>query len=223
MPLSFTIKVFALTVGVFIISCNNPSSNELLGDNTSNTDSLLLEKDFLTNCLENSTTLDSSSWYEINPFKDFQSGYLLNDTVINAIYIEEHDTLCNLNLYKLQAGRWQLITSVQDLDFSSLSYAINFLDFNFDGTNDLFIRTSASNGYVMSRGHLIEYDVANNELIVHNELAEYANFSINKEKQQLKAESEGYCDNPPFFSPIVTFFELNQGKFEIVNKFQDCD
>lgn len=223
MFLSITKKGFALAIITLFLSCNNSSSNELSGEIKSNSDSLLLEKDFLTTCLDNSVELDSANWYEINPFKDFQSGYLLNDTVINAVYIEEHDTLCDMNLYKLEAGNWELITSIQDLEFSSLSYEISFLDFNFDGTNDIFMRTSASNGYVMSRGHLIEYNLANNELIIHDELVEYSNFSINKETQQLIAESEGYCSNPPFFSPIITLFEFNEGKFEKVRDYQNCD
>jgi hypothetical protein len=80
-----------------------------------------------------------------------------------------------------------MIDSLVQLLFNIFSFRLVFLDFNFDGVNDVFMQSTCSNGYTICRSLLFEFDPIEKVLILHPEVKEFGNYRVDKDKRVLIA------------------------------------
>jgi hypothetical protein len=225
MSLKAIFNSFAFLI-LILHSCENRTCVEVAGISSGEPDTIFYDTTFLPDCLAKAIDLDSANWFESDPFKSFESGYLLMDSVKHAFFVQEdetHDSLSNLSLYEQVDNEWVMIDHHPALPSISISFGLEFLDINFDGINDLFIRTACSNGYTICRGHLFEYNPVNNSLGQHPELNEFGNFSLDTTRKLLIAEELEQC-NPAFRSvPVQVYFELKDGLLVEVDRKHNCN
>lgn len=99
---------------------------------------------------------DTIEFTNRDPFLYFKSGHFLSNTEKNAITIKCPDDAKSLvKMYKCQGAKWQLTDSITGLDGFTVDFDVIYADFNFDHQLDIYIQASISNGYPLSRGHLI--------------------------------------------------------------------
>ena len=112
------------------------------------------------------------------PFLYFKSGYLFSPNFKAAIsIITDSDSTSKLTLYVIRNGEAEIVDSITDLHLISVAFSTTLKDYNFDGVKDIYIQTSASNGYCLSRGYLITLNPMSLKLQYHPEARELANMS----------------------------------------------
>jgi hypothetical protein len=162
--------------------------------------------------------------YEIDladQFQFFQSGHILDSTEVNAISVKcGNDTTYTLKLYSLKNLTWILLDSIGELDAYPWQFDLNLKDYNFDGQTDIYIQVSASNGWSLSRGHLILINPLSKKLELHNETRDFANMSVDPcSKSIFTEEWQGYDS---LNNPHLTIFTNKwiDGKLKTIDK---CD
>ena len=159
--------------------------------------------DTLSRLFNYALTSDSVEFYgivydELESYKFlicFKSGYIMSKTNKNAIVVIcPMDTTCTVTLYTNQNDKWNPIDSISDIDVIPVHFNVIFEDYNFDGQADLYIQATCSNGYPMSRGHLIIIDPQNKKLELHKEVRELANMTPDKKSKTVKSETWSDCD-----------------------------
>lgn len=100
----------------------------------------------------------------------------MEKTEKNAITIQcQIDTTYSIKLYSFKDNDWQIIDSISGLDAFPWQFYVKFEDYNFDGQKDIYIQVSASNGWSLSRGHLLIIDPLKKKFDLHNEARDFAN------------------------------------------------
>lgn len=93
-----------------------------------------------------------------------------------------------VRLYALETNQWKLLDSINDLDAFPTQFDPIFDDYNFDGQTDLYIQVSASNGWSLSRGHLIIIDPMTKKFDLHKEARDFANMTTDIKAKTIKTE-----------------------------------
>jgi hypothetical protein len=130
------------------------------------------------------------------PFLWFRSGHLLNQQQKHALVIYDiTDSTVFVDLYSLHGGdqyrsSWGK-TQALELSGPGVSFAVALEDFNFDGTKDVFITESCSNGITICYGYLLMTEGVNStpRLKLHAETRPLGNLRVNPEKKILLADS----------------------------------
>ncbi len=136
------------------------------------------------------------------------------DSIKHAFFVREdetHDSLCHLFLYEQLDTEWVMIDYQIAIPFNSVSFSLEYLDFNFDGINDLFIQTTCSNGYTICRGDLFECSSFGKFLIRHSEVRDLGNFRIDTARNLLIAEELEECNRAFKAVPVQIYFEIQNG------------
>lgn len=126
--------------------------------------------------LKNSVDTDSLEFSKANPFVYLKTGYFLDKDKKTALAIGcPDDSTYSIKLYRIQNGNIQVLDSVLGLEAGMISFNVIYDDYNFDGQTDFFIQVSASNGYSMSRGHLLTISPLTKKLEYHAEARNLGN------------------------------------------------
>lgn len=136
----------------------------------------LLGKAIKTNTLEynNINEFDTPE-----KFLFFRSGTFLGQSVKKAIAINcLSDTTFSIKLFSMIGQTWQLLDSITGLEAFPWQFDLQTKDYNFDGQQDVYIQVSASNGWSLSRGHLILINPNLNKFELHPEARDLANMSV---------------------------------------------
>ena len=182
--------------------------------------------DTLSRFFNYALTSDSVEFYsmvydELESYKFlicFKSGYIMSKTDKNAlVVICPMDAVCTVKLYAMQNDRWNTIDSISDIDVIPVHFDVIFEDYNFDGQTDLYIRATCSNGYPMSRGHLIIIDPQTKKLELHKEVRELANMTPDKTSKTVKSETWSEADTVGWQLTILTHKWAN-GQLKTVSK-----
>jgi hypothetical protein len=190
-------RIIILLVGLTIFSCNhtrtsreNISIQDTIPQSKSaevvliDTLSMLFDKALVADTVEflNGFDLPKS-------FLFFKSGHIINTLEKNALVVLcPTDTTYTIKLYSNQNDKWNFIDSISELDAFPFQFDIIFDDYNFDGQTDLYIQVTASNGWSLSRGHLIVIDPKTKRLKIHKEAREFANMIPDKKSKTVKSE-----------------------------------
>ena len=121
----------------------------------------------------------------------FKSGYTISKAEKNALVITcSNDKTYIVKLYSNQNDKWNLIDSINisDSNAYSVQFDVIFDDYNFDKQTDIYIQASASNGWSLSRGHLIIINSQTKKLELHKEARELANMKPDKKSKTVKSE-----------------------------------
>ncbi len=192
------------------ISGNQPLKNE----DKNKIDVSQLTVDTLSALLINNAGLDSFFFYHPSkPLQLLQTGSILNAKKKNAFSVEEiNDSAYLLKIYAFRNGKFELNDSAFTTEFSSLYSGPYFEDFDFDGVNDIFIPVTISNGYAMSRGHLITVNPTNNEMTFHREVRDAANLKADKNTKTVIGDELIICDESASMDVCKRTFKWKNGR-----------
>ena len=161
--------------------------------------------------LTNSINMDQYEHHGVDPFIYFKSGNILTDEDKHAVIIQSSvESTFMIELYQLTNEQWMFLDRIETQESNHLQFHTIFADYNFDNINDLYIQQTASNGYVMSRGHLITFDRENRKLILHPEVRDEANLTPDSERKIVLADELIQCKK-------ALEQEVCKRKFEWVN------
>ncbi len=190
-----TILLFGLT----IFSCNQPQTTkdkivtqdtvsiiDIAKDTVLDRIIVLFEKALINDTVEFNNQFEFET---SNQFLFFKSGHIISKTDINALVVVcSSDTSYTVRLYSLQNNKWSILDSISGLDAFPTQFDPIFDDYNFDGQTDIYIQVSASNGWSLSRGHLIIIDPKTKMLELHKETRDFANMTPDSKTKTVKTE-----------------------------------
>lgn len=152
--------------------------------------------DTIKNILNQALVTDTFEYYHWQPLISFKSGNLLKKETKNAIIVQNlKDTINVIKLYTLSNNAWTLSDSLIDSSGIYPQNYFEFIDFNFDNCNDIYINCSSTNGYSISRGILLTVDPKTYKLISHKETRNLGNLRPDKKNRSVISEEIIYC--PP--------------------------
>ena len=216
-------KLAIFIIGLIFISCNQVSTKR---EKTANSDSLTVERtnikalrDSTNRLLDVATTKDTLEFQSSEPFMFFKSGNILSSTQKNAIVIVcPTDTTYAVRLYSLRNNSWELVDSISNLDAFPSQFELTLDDYNFDKQKDIYIQTSASQGWSLSRGHLFIIDPVTKKLARHEEARNLANMKPDPKTETVVSELwNGYNDKNQHQLTILTNKWVN-GKLKTIKQ-----
>lgn len=188
---TLTILLFGLTFS-FCNQSQAAQDNILAQDSIENNVNQLDRITELFDKALNSDTVEFNNEFEFYSYKSFlffKSGQIVSKTEKNALVVVcPTDTTYAVSLYSIQNKKWNLIDSINDLDAFPTQFDPIFADFNFDGQTDIYIQVSASNGWSLSRGHLLIIDPLTKKLIRHAEARNLANMKPDPKTKTVVSE-----------------------------------
>ncbi len=184
-----------LLLALILFSCNRPRiaqgkviATEIISETNVAEDTVI---DEITQLLDKALMTDTLELYNEFEFDDyrsflfFKSGRIIGKTEKNAlVVICPTETTYAVRLYGIQSNRWIILDSIGGLDAGPTQFDPILKDYNFDGQTDIYLQVSASNGWSLSRGHLITIDPETKNFELHNETRDFANM-----KPDLKTHS----------------------------------
>lgn len=181
--------------GLTIFSCNQTqtSQDKIVSRDTSiltdKTPSIDKTKELFDKALI-ADTLEFTNQFEISQsFLFFKSGHIFSKTKKNALVVTcPTDSTYMVKLYSPQTDQWKLLDSITDLDAFTTQFDLIFDDYDFDGQTDIYIQVSASNGWSLSRGHLIIIDPVTQKFDLHKEARVFANMKPDVKTKTVKSE-----------------------------------
>jgi hypothetical protein len=184
-----TILLLILTV----LSCNQPHAKQdkIVPADTAAllTKDRVVAVDTTIALFDKALLTDTIEFYKLDPFLFFKSGNLFSKTEKNAILVTcSTDTTYSLRFYSIKDNKWEMADSIGGLDAFPSQFDPIFDDFNFDGQTDIYIQVSASNGWSLSRGHLLIIDPLTKKLIRHPEARDLANMKPDPKTKTVASE-----------------------------------
>lgn len=152
--------------------------------------------DTIRDIMHQSMSVDTFEYYHWEPLISFKSGNLFSKEMKNAIIVKNlKDTINVIKLYTLSNNAWTLSDSLIDSSGIYPQNYFEFIDFNFDNCNDIYINCSSTNGYSISRGILLTVDPKTYKLVNHKGTRNLGNMSPDKKSKSVISEEIIYC--PP--------------------------
>ena len=186
-----------LLLGLTILSCNQTQTPQdkivtqgTISKTVANKETTL-EK--ITRLLDKALTVDTLEFnneFEANQsFLFFKSGHIISKSEKNALVVVcPTDTTYMVKLFSIQSNKWNLSDSIGGLDAFPTQFDPIFDDYNFDGQTDIYIQVSASNGWSLSRGHLIIIEPKTKKFELHKETRDFANMKPDIKTKTVKSE-----------------------------------
>jgi len=196
--------ILIFIIGLTFFACNNSQTENKLAA----ADSLSLDKkvtseelkpkitaDTLYKLLDNALTLDTFEFTNLDPFLFIQTGNFLSTIDKNAILVScPTDSTYKIELYSKSNDRWVKNDELDDLDAIAPQFSTHYDDYNFDGQKDIYLQTDASNGYSLSRGHLLTLTPKTKKIENHSETRNLANMQPNSKTKTIISEDVIYND-----------------------------
>lgn len=214
----------ALTIG----ACNLPQESQD-NDTTKGIVSEITFADFVTfdtiaNLLDKATKVDTLEYDNPQPFLFFKSGYFIYSKQKSALIVTENtDTTIEVKLYAQKDGNWTFHASVENLEGPGASFHPSFDDYNFDGQKDIYIRVTASNGYSLSRGHLIIIDPLTRKLNIHHEARDLANLRPDNKTYSVLSEELINCKSTLYQEVGIWTNKWMNGQLKTIKKDYPCE
>lgn len=220
--MKITQTLIFLILGTTIFSCNYKQNTQDKIFSRPAKETLLNNIESLLDEALTSDVVEFNNAYEFDTcklFLFFKSGHILSKIEKNALIVScSTETTYMVRLYSLEAGKWKLSDSISDLEAFPPQFEPVFDDYNFDGQTDLYIQVSASNGWSLSRGHLIIIDPMTKKFCLHKEARDFANMTIDKKTKTIKTELwNGYDLKGRHQITVYTNKWLN-GQLKIIDK-----
>lgn len=221
-------SLIILLWGLTIVACNPPETNQ---DNYLMQDTLALGNygdfvatDTISNLFNKALNLDSLEYSNWKPFIFFKSGNFLKNKNKNVLLVTElSDTTISVKLYKANGNNLELNSSVENLNGPGMAFQPMYHDFNFDGQTDIYIQVTASNGYSLSRGHLITIDPLTMKLNYHPEAREFANMRPDKKTHSVISEEVIECKSNLMEEVGILTNKWIKGQLKTIKKKYPCE
>jgi hypothetical protein len=226
--MNITIIISSLTLGLTFFACSNSQTK----NNLTEKDSLSLEKkvvqkdvklkvtvDTLYKLLDKSKQLDTFEFSNWEPFLLIKTGNLLSQTKKNAILVScPSDSTYSVELYTELANYWRKNDEIELPDAFPVQFDLDFQDYNFDGQTDIYLQISASNGYALSRGHLLTIDPKTKKIQTHPETRALSNMRTDPMSKTVISEDVMWSDEYGFQGVCDLKNKWVEGKLKIVKR-----
>lgn len=216
-----------LFFGITLFSCKQAVHDNPIAVNTDTIISkqkINLNFNNLSELFTAALTEDSIELNGYPPYNFFKSGYFLNPKEKNVLFLENiEDTTYTLKLYTKNENNWLLSDSIYRSNLATINFQIYFNDYNFDGQSDIFIRTSASNGYVMERGILLIINPETHKMEIHNEALELANMYPDSVTKTVISDEFTWCKRNLIYVLCKSKYNWKQNKLILVDKACPCE
>ena len=137
---------------------------------------------------------DSIDYQSENPFTYLKTGKIISSNITNSLFIQNiKDSLYRVELYTLTVKGWLKNDEVLFYEKNLLQFFTVFKDYNFDKQKDIYIQSTASNGYSLSRGNLILINPKTIKLNLISEARKLANINPDLNRKLLISESVEWC------------------------------
>lgn len=173
---------------IIIISCKNENklSTSYHRENT------IVKMDTLYDILAKSNKIDSLEYENWEPFLYLKTGNFISEKDKNAILVFNNtDTTYQIELYTLEKEKWIKNDALTNIEANPMQFYVITQDYNFDGQKDIYLQMSASNGWSLSRGHLLTID-KNKKLNLHQETKTLANMTPDYESNIIYTDELDY-------------------------------
>lgn len=161
---------YSALLALFFLACKK---NEPIAPATI-TEPKTITADTLYSLLNTAIDKDSLSFENDKPFLRLRIGKFLSPESKNAFLVSNvKDSIYKLELYTLKSGKWNKDDQKTITDAYMMQFDLNFDDYNFDTQKDIYIQSTASNGYSISRGHLVTLDPKTLKMELHPETRNY--------------------------------------------------
>jgi hypothetical protein len=217
--------IFLIAINL-VCSCGQPDKENNKGEEKKDsaivTKSKALKLDTLYKLLKTSINKDSTYFYEFEPFLYLKTGYFLSQKIKTALLIyKSSDSInCNIELYKLDGLNWTKTTDLKGIDGFAVMFYEEFKDFDFDGQTDIYLNVVSSNGYSLSRGHILTVDPKTLTLKFHPESYEFKNIDIDPKTKTITSEDLIYCGPEQERNVCVLKNKWVDGKIKTIKR--DC-
>ncbi|CAN5443040.1 hypothetical protein BH11BAC2_BH11BAC2_10250 [soil metagenome] len=219
--------ILIFIIGLTFFACNNSQTQNKLAA----VDSLSLDKkvtseelkpkitaDTLYKLLDNALNLDTFEFANWDPFLFIQTGSFLSTTEKNAILVScPTDSTYKIELYSKNSDRWVENDELEDLDAFSPQFYTDYNDYNFDGQKDIYLQCSSSNGYSLSRGHLLTINSKTKKIENHPETRDLANMKPDLKTKTVFSETV-YYDSLGFRGICTLTNNWVRGKLKTIKK-----
>lgn len=156
----------------------------------------------LNQILNYAAKVDSFTTFTSYPFSYFISGDLLNNKRKSAVLVtclENSKNCFKLYYYEVVRNKWKLYDSVSRLQVNEMQFDLRFEDYNFDGINDIFLRSSMNIDYSKEMGHLITIDYSKRKMKMHPEMSFASNIKADTINKFLTADEAKEGDTFPLY------------------------
>ena len=192
-------KLTLLLSGLAILSCNQSQKKQ----NKKVTQDTIAKRitnkntppETISEFLDKALTIDTIEFnneFEFDTYKSFlffKSGHIISKTEKNALIVFcPTDTMYTIKLYSVKDGKWQLSDSISGLDAFPTRFDAIFDDYNFDEQTDIYIQVTASDGWSLSRGHLLIINPKTKKFELHPETRALANMKPDKKARTVLSE-----------------------------------
>lgn len=226
--MKITTIIFSTILGLtFFASDNSQTKNKLTTKNPltpekkvlSDMQKIEISADTLYKLLDKSNQLDKFEFSNRKPFLYIKIGNILSQTEKNAILVScPTDSTYKVELYSKLADNWTKKDEIELLDALPIQFNLDFEDYNFDGQTDIYIQTSVSNGYALSRGHLLTINSKTKKLQTHPEAKELANMYLDSRTKTVISEDVLWSVNYGFQGVCDLKNKWINGKLKIVKR-----
>jgi hypothetical protein len=195
--------ILSFIIGLTFFACNNSQTENKLAV----VDSLSLDKkvssedlkpkitaDTLYKLLDKSLQLDTFEFSNWEPFLFIETGNFLSQTEKNAILVScPTDSTYKIELYSKLADSWVKNDELHELDAFPMQFFLDFNDYDFDGQKDIYLQCTASQGYSLSRGHLLTLNSKTKKIETHPETRDLANMRPDLKTKTVISEQVIWC------------------------------
>jgi hypothetical protein len=214
-------------LGITIFSCKQAVQDNPIAVNTDTITSQQQNTFTFNNLSELFAAALKEDSLELNDYPAliyFKSGFFLNPQEKNIVCAEQiADTTYALKLYTIRENNWMLSDSIISPAIWSIHFQIYYNDYNFDAQTDIFIRTSASNGYVMERGILLIINPETHKMEIHNEALDLANMYPDPDTKTVISDEFSLCNKTMMDEVCKIENKWINGKLKAVKKTCPCE
>ena len=205
-----TNSILTLIIGLTFFACDNSQTeNKTVSSDTLNFKVIddiekKITPDTLYKLLDNSLQLDTFEFSKWEPFLFIKTGNFLSSSDKNAFLVScPTDSTYKIELYSKLDDSWVKNDELIVLDAFPMQFFLDFDDYNFDGQKDVYLQSSVSNGYALSRGHLFTINPKTQKMQTHPEARDLANMQPDFKSKTIISEDvnwsvdygfQGVCD-----------------------------
>lgn len=181
-------------------------------------------EDTLRFLMNESLALDSFEFVTDSlPLVYLKTGYYLDSLNKTALLIyNPADTSYTIKLYTQQENQWLKRDSLSGLWGLPVFFDVKYQDFNFDGTDDIYLQTSVSGNLLISKGHLFIIDRDSMKLKCQKEAWCLGNLMPDKESKVVYSQ-DAIIDNYGAWKYQTSTHQWEDGRLVVVRKDNPAD
>ena len=213
-----------IIIGHLFFACNHSAENKSVSFDTLNISEEIEVKetslDTLYTLLDRALHLDTLEYSNFEPLLFIKTGNFLSLTEKNAVIIScpTDDYTYKIELFSKIAEKWKKKDELELQDVMPVFFDLVFDDYDFDGQKDIYVQGVVSNGYALSRGHLLTINPETKKMKTHPETRDLANMYPDFETKIIFSEDVDWSIDYGFRQVCELKHKWVDGKLKIIKR-----